>query len=438
MNTLCFRFYPWLLAVIITVGLTACSQQQEAKEEGTTPTTPPVEKAATFEEAMLFLKTAAEQDRSHYKALTFEAFKARVYKEPFTDGKYIVNGDTPIVDEKHLREFFENRVKKKPQSVANELIVHQVGGLDAVWNRENKSELTYCVSENFGSQYDRVVTEMEAATSVWERVTDINFTHVTAEDGRCDANNSNVLFDVRPVNVNGNYLARAFFPNESRRFRNVLIDKTSFQLSPGGNLTLTGVLRHELGHTLGFRHEHTRPGSGACFEDSDWRPVTEYDPFSVMHYPQCNGLGNWTLTLTPRDESGAACLYGAAAGFTIDTSICTPEVEPTPPPTASPQTQTFGPDNVAMSEEKRYGPFTVVPGTLFEANMHDGTGDPDIYVRFGAEPERFRYDCRPYRLGATETCALDVPADQSMAFIMVYGFSAGQYQLKVTHTPPAN
>ena len=73
--------------------------------------------------------------------------------------------------------------------------------------------------------------------------------------------------------------------------------------------TLTGVLRHELGHTIGFRHEHTRPESGTCFEDNNWRALTAYDSSSVMHYPQCNGTQNGDLVLTNLDKSGAHSLY---------------------------------------------------------------------------------------------------------------------------------
>jgi phosphohistidine phosphatase SixA len=46
---------------------------------------------------------------------------------------------------------------------------------------------------------------------------------------------------------------------------------------------------------------------------------------SVMHYPQCNGKGDWSLTLTNFDKNGIACLYGAARGFTIDPQICKPK-----------------------------------------------------------------------------------------------------------------
>ena len=395
--------------------------------------------APTLEEAQAFLEDAASRDRAALANLSFEEFKERVYREPFEGGKFIVNGDTPILDEKHLEEFFESEVAREPERHLMELVVHQVGGMDAAWNHAQKKALTYCVSTGFGERHAAVLQDMEAAAGAWEGVADIDFIHLEPEDADCTAANESVVFDVRPVDVNGQYLARAFFPNEPRSGRNVLIDRSSFDLDPSGRLQLVGILRHELGHTLGFRHEHTRPSSGACFEDMDWRPLTDYDPFSVMHYPQCNGMGDWSLTLTARDQSGAACLYGAAQGFTIDTTICEPEV-PGGNGAGEPQTRSFLGQSVALDEEKDHGSFPVAPGSVFEAEMggDDATGDPDLYVRFGQEPTRFDYDCRPYLVGPDESCALDVPAGQSEAFVMVRGYAAGTYDLKVTHTPPAD
>ena len=103
------------------------------------------------------------------------------------------------------------------------------------------------------------------------------------------------------------YFASAFFPSYQRRNREVKIDCTSFgTIDPW---TLQGVLRHELGHTIGLRHEHTRPESGTCFEDNNWAALTAYDSSSVMHYPQCNGTNTWALNLTTKDKTGAAALY---------------------------------------------------------------------------------------------------------------------------------
>ena len=187
----------------------------------------------TYEEAQAAAEKAAQAARERSRGMTFEQFEAATYKEPFPGGKYIVNGDTPIVDSKRLREFFEKQVQQEPAPVAGSLIVNQVGGLDTIWNSTEKYTLTYCVSTEFGPHHDQVVTDIAAATQAWEQVADIRYTHVEAQDASCTASNQNVVFDVRPVDVGGQYLARAFFPNEPRSTRNVLIDNTSFELNPG-------------------------------------------------------------------------------------------------------------------------------------------------------------------------------------------------------------
>jgi hypothetical protein len=86
--------------------------------------------------------------------------------------------------------------------------------------------------------------------------------------------------------------------------------------------SLAGVLRHELGHTLGFVHEHVRIRSG-CYEDGEWRGLTPYDSASVMHYPQCSGTQRGDLTITALDVAGALAVYGPRfpAGPRWDTEV---------------------------------------------------------------------------------------------------------------------
>ncbi len=341
--------------------------------------------------------------------MTYEQFLTVIDHEAGTEN-YIVNGDELVEGEKNLREFYEKHVR------GGQLIVNTVGGSDDKWSSTAKKAITYCVSSSsFGANYNTVVSAMTAATGAWEAEADIDFIHSSQFDSNCTASQAGVVFDVRQVSGQS-YLARAFFPSNSRASRNVLIDTSAYS---AGTYTLAGILRHELGHTLGFRHEHTRPEAGTCFEDNNWRSLTTYDSASVMHYPQCNGTNSGDLVLTQKDKDGIEALYGPVGGGGGGGTT----------------TETFS-GSVVAGENDHFGPFSVTAGTTFEVVM-TGTGDPDLYVRWGAQPTTTTYNCRPYLNGASETCNITVPAGQSTAYIMVRGYTAGTYNLTVTYTKPA-
>jgi hypothetical protein len=248
------------------------------------------------------------------RGVTWGEFLALVKQEPDT-GMYIVDGDEPVNSLEELRSYYDRWVSPGAPfdfgTVAQPLIVNRINGADDRWSASAARSITFCASSSsFGSRYAAVVNAMEAASSAWEAVAAVNFIHSTSQDGSCTRANNIVVFNLRQVSGQP-YLARSFFPSSSRQSRELLIDASSF-----GNITpytLTGILRHELGHTLGFRHEHTRPeAGGVCFEDNSWRALTTYDSASVMHYPQCNGTQRGDLVLTPRDQQGAAALYGTS------------------------------------------------------------------------------------------------------------------------------
>ena len=342
---------------------------------------------------------------------TFDEFERNTYKEPWPGGVYIINGDTPVGSKKLLREIWEENFSK------GALIVHHPGGVDAKWDNATKRALTYCVSDSFGANKAAMLAAIEGATTQgWEKFANVDFIHVTAEDANCTETNTNVLFDVRPVSGQP-YLARAFFPGGDRASQNVLVDESSFSQT---TWALSNILAHELGHTLGFRHEHTRPESGTCFEDSDWRPLTPYDSASVMHYPQCNGT-NPALSFTESDATGAAALYGP------------PGMDPPDP--VDPDTEYHQSGAVAKDQQIVVPPFSVKPGSVFSAIL-TGTGDADLYVRFGDAPTFELYDCRPYLdQTSNETCTLDVPANASTAHVMIHGYAeAPMYELTVKYT----
>jgi hypothetical protein len=111
----------------------------------------------------------------------------------------------------------------QPEGEIDEFAVLVIGGLDQIWPEDTRHALTYCVSTNFGFRHSAVVADMEGATAALEAVADIDFHYIASQDAFCDQFNPNILFDVRPVDAGGQFLAAAFFPNDPRHFRSVVI-----------------------------------------------------------------------------------------------------------------------------------------------------------------------------------------------------------------------
>lgn len=65
----------------------------------------------------------------------------------------------------------------------------------------------------------------------------------------------------------------------------------------------------------------------------------------------------------------------------------------------------------------------VKPGQTLRVQM-TGTGDADLYVRWGAQPTASAYTCRPFLDGTDELCDLVVPADAKTAYVAVHGYAA--------------
>ncbi|HEX8699335.1 MAG TPA: M57 family metalloprotease [Myxococcaceae bacterium] len=244
-----------------------------------------------------------EMAQQEQAPMTWEEFRASAVK---ADGDvFIFDMDIAVESEQALRDYYDHNIAANVGKTQDSLAVYYIGG-DIKWSSTQARNLTYCVSSSsFGSRYSTVVSAMNTATAAWEATANVNFIHSSTYDSNCTASQTGVLFDVRQTS-DTSYLARAFFPNTSRSGRNVLISTSAFSPS---RYTLAGILRHELGHALGFRHEHTRLSSTGCYEDANWRALTSYDAASVMHYPQCNGSNTGDLVLTSLDKSGARALY---------------------------------------------------------------------------------------------------------------------------------
>ncbi|TGN66770.1 peptidase M16 [Nocardioides eburneiflavus] len=239
---------------------------------------------------------------------TFGEFQASTFRD--VAGQYVVNGDETIGSTKMLRDYYDEMIAsyQAGDGPSAELIINRVYGVDDKWSATTARNLTYCVSNNFGTQKANIVNAMANGAYQWEAASSgVNFTYVPSADSNCRTTNNAVLFSVEPTYTN-QYIARAFFPSSSDNQRNVLVNASSLMSS--GSWSPGNIMAHELGHTLGFRHEHTRPEAGTCFEDNNWRPLTPYDSSSIMHYPQCNGTSS-NLSMTSTDRAGIRAVYGS-------------------------------------------------------------------------------------------------------------------------------
>lgn len=185
---------------------------------------------------------------------------------------------------------------------SQELVVMNINGQDVIWPKGQRA-LTYAVDRNsFPSKqrYDDVVKHLKTATSDWVQACPtcgVSFTHKAALD--TGKTFQAVTFVVRYDPSVTEFVAAAFFPNDPAFRRQVIIASDFFDM----DFKPEGVLRHELGHVLGYRHEHIQGVAGCEAEDDDWRPITPYDPHSVMHY-MCGEGGSFDLQLRETDKQG--------------------------------------------------------------------------------------------------------------------------------------
>jgi serine protease len=77
----------------------------------------------------------------------------------------------------------------------------------------------------------------------------------------------------------------------------------------------------------------------------------------------------------------------------------------------------------ATANEKYWTIAVPAGATNLKFDTSGGTGDADLYVKFGAKPTTSSYDCRPYKSGNTENCSF-ASASTGTYHVMIRGYSA--------------
>ena len=236
---------------------------------------------------------------------------------------YIVEQDRKI-EESHLLVYAEEVLAAvnpatPPPAAMDRLVVATVDGKPIRW--QLPVVLTWTIDEATFAGKPR---ELEMAKSICARATaDWNAAaqeYEIDDQVRFQQDETDPVFKFAFAQFGDpNLYAVAFFPSDAPAERVVNIGPATF-VEPN-DFDPVGVIRHELGHVLGFRHEHIRAEAQEGmngWEKSNmekWvtgglgaETLTDYDSQSVMHYP-LNGRGTLDFQLSDADKAGFKKLY---------------------------------------------------------------------------------------------------------------------------------
>jgi len=306
---------------LLTIAMmgSGCGQANEGAPEGGRVTGPSTENIAVYDQP------SYDRAWSRFLATT----------RPAPAGGYWVEWDRYVPSEQALKTYFDEAMNESVDK-AHAITRTSTGFIDA-YSRNAAMNLRYCVSSSFGAAKSTWVTRMADATRAWELQTAVRFTYLSGQDSACTGSNANVDFAVVRFDGVGGYCATNKLvwaayggcPINSGGTQNtgVLVIDTVQDMTFGGtapNVTPTGAIRHELGHMLGFRHEHPwrSPIGATCNLETPNLPSSDltgtqlgtisYDQQSVMHYPfaTCGGNTASTFSLSLADGFSIQRLYG--------------------------------------------------------------------------------------------------------------------------------
>lgn len=142
-----------------------------------------------------------------------------------------------------------------------------------------------------------------------------------------------------------------------------------------------------------------------------------WTPNSLMYEGAC-GVRNAAT------DKGYSTADVDAAFAAVGITPC--EVPPPPPPPEAEvlQNGVAVTDISGASGSKQYWTLDVPAGASnLVFNLSGGSGDADLYVKFGANPTSTDYDCRPYAAGNNENCAIS-NVQQGTYWVMLNGYSS--------------
>lgn len=161
------------------------------------------------------------------------------------------------------------------------------------------------------NEYIEVRDSFLSAVKDWENTCNVKFNYKRERDNSLKkfSTPEDFNFIIQKDNSIDGY-AKAPFPDEIIENQQLLITDEYFTQNEYSHV---GIMRHEIGHILGFLHEHIRREASSRCPKSDFKvglTLSEYDKYSVMHYLCDMGEGGErTLKITKQDSISSNCIY---------------------------------------------------------------------------------------------------------------------------------
>ena len=172
-------------------------------------------------------------------------------------------------------------------------------------------------------------------------------------------------------------------------------------------------------------------GSHPRGKTSNVVPALSADPITSIQMGAAIFYRANTVYLTPSSTFGdartataqsAADLYGAGSAAVTAINEAWNAVGVTPAPVYAvidTKTNLSG----ARSSTTNFSYVTPTSSKAIKFEMSGGSGDADLYVKWGSAPTTSSYDCRPYASGNAESCTFN-PSKQGTYYVMIRGYSS--------------